>query len=143
MDQQEVAAGVLLLAEEGVDHRAGGVVYCDQQRKRCEACNAGKGSKTSWRPRGAVPFTRFANGRRRISFRWVAFVVLRMVSSSPCTFRPKVTLVYGGRLLVIGKVAGVATRNDCGNVVSQSGDGYRVSAVVVPSPAVLWKMPTG
>ena len=64
-------------------------------------------------------------------------------SSSPCTFRPKVTLVYGGRLLVIGKVAGVATRNDCGNVVSQSGDGYRVSAVVVPSPAVLWKMPTG
>ena len=71
--------GVLFLEEEGVDHRAGGVVYCDQQRKRCEACNAVIGSKTSWRPRGAVPFTRFANGRRRISFRWVAFVVLRMV----------------------------------------------------------------
>ena len=26
--------GVLLLAEEGVDHRAGGIVHCDQQRER-------------------------------------------------------------------------------------------------------------
>ena len=34
LDQQEVAVGVLLLAEEGVDHRAGGIVHCDQQRER-------------------------------------------------------------------------------------------------------------
>ena len=33
-DQQEVAAGVLFFAEEGVDHRAGGVVDRDQQRER-------------------------------------------------------------------------------------------------------------
>ena len=34
LDQQEVAVGVLLLAEEGVDHRAGGIVHGDQQRER-------------------------------------------------------------------------------------------------------------
>ena len=34
VDQQEVAVGVLLLAEEGVDHRAGGIVHRDQQRER-------------------------------------------------------------------------------------------------------------
>ena len=34
LDQQEVAMGVLLLAEEGVDHRTGGIVHCDQQRER-------------------------------------------------------------------------------------------------------------
>ena len=34
LDQQEVAAGVLLLAEEGVDHRAGGIGHRDQQRER-------------------------------------------------------------------------------------------------------------
>ena len=33
LDQQEVAMGVLLLAEEGVDHRTGGIVHCDQQRE--------------------------------------------------------------------------------------------------------------
>ena len=34
LDQHEVAVGVLLLAEEGVDHRTGGIVHCDQQRER-------------------------------------------------------------------------------------------------------------
>ena len=34
LDQQEVAVGVLLFCEEGVDHRAGGIVHCDQQRER-------------------------------------------------------------------------------------------------------------
>ena len=32
LDQQEVIVGVLLLAEEGIDHRTGGIVHCDQQR---------------------------------------------------------------------------------------------------------------
>ena len=32
--QQEVAVGVLLLAEEGVDHGTDGIVHCDQQRER-------------------------------------------------------------------------------------------------------------
>ena len=32
--QQEVAVGVLLLAEEGVNHHTGGIVHCDQQRER-------------------------------------------------------------------------------------------------------------
>ena len=34
LDQQEVTVSVLLLAEEGVDHRTGGIVHCDQQRER-------------------------------------------------------------------------------------------------------------
>ena len=34
LDQQEVAVGVLLLAEEGVDHRTGGIVHRDQQSER-------------------------------------------------------------------------------------------------------------
>ena len=34
VNQQEVAVGVLLLAEEGVDHRTGGIVHRDQQRER-------------------------------------------------------------------------------------------------------------
>ena len=34
VDQQKVAVGVLLLAEEGVDHRTGGIVHRDQQRER-------------------------------------------------------------------------------------------------------------
>ena len=31
-NQQEVIVGVLLLAEEGVDHRTGGIVHRQQQR---------------------------------------------------------------------------------------------------------------
>ena len=34
LHQQEVIVGVLLLAEDGVDHRAGGIVHGDQQRER-------------------------------------------------------------------------------------------------------------
>ena len=34
LDQQEVAVGVLLLVEEGVDHRTGGIIHRDQQRER-------------------------------------------------------------------------------------------------------------
>ena len=34
VDQQEVAVGVLLLAEEGIDHSTGGIVHRDQQRER-------------------------------------------------------------------------------------------------------------
>ena len=34
LDQHEVAVGVLLLAEEGVGHRTGGIVHGDQQRER-------------------------------------------------------------------------------------------------------------
>ena len=34
LDQHEVAVGVLLLAEEGVNHRTGGIVHGDQQRER-------------------------------------------------------------------------------------------------------------
>ena len=34
LEQQEVVVGVLLLAEEGVDHRAGGIAYRDQQCER-------------------------------------------------------------------------------------------------------------
>ena len=34
LDQQEVAVGLLLLAEEGVDHGTGGIIYRDQQRER-------------------------------------------------------------------------------------------------------------
>ena len=33
LDQHEVAVGVLLFAEEGVNHRAGGIVHRDQQRE--------------------------------------------------------------------------------------------------------------
>ena len=34
VDEQEVTEGVLLRAEEGVDHRAGGIVHRYQQRER-------------------------------------------------------------------------------------------------------------
>ena len=34
LHQQEVIVGVFLRTEEGVDHRAGGIVHCDQQRER-------------------------------------------------------------------------------------------------------------
>ena len=34
LDQQEVAVGLLHLAEEGVNDCTGGIVYCDQQRER-------------------------------------------------------------------------------------------------------------
>ena len=34
LDQHEVAVGVLLLAEEGVNHGTGGIVHGDQQRER-------------------------------------------------------------------------------------------------------------
>ena len=34
LDQQEVVAAVFLLAEEGVNHRAGGIIHRDQQRER-------------------------------------------------------------------------------------------------------------
>ena len=34
LDQQEVTAGILMIAKEGVDHAAGGIVHCDQQRER-------------------------------------------------------------------------------------------------------------
>ena len=34
LDQHEVAVDVFLLAEEGVDHRTGGIVHCDQQREQ-------------------------------------------------------------------------------------------------------------
>ena len=34
LDQQEIGVGLLLLTEQGVGHRAGGVIDCDQQRER-------------------------------------------------------------------------------------------------------------
>ena len=34
LHQQEVAVAVFLLAKQGVDHRAGGVVHRQQQRER-------------------------------------------------------------------------------------------------------------
>ena len=34
LDQQEIGVGLLLLTEQGVGNRAGGVIDCDQQRER-------------------------------------------------------------------------------------------------------------
>ena len=34
LDQQEIGVGLLLLAEQGVGHRAGGIIHCDEQRER-------------------------------------------------------------------------------------------------------------
>ena len=61
LDQQEVAVGVLLLAEEGVDHRAGGIVHCDQQRERWNPVPQATGDDC--RPSGsAFPAGAFAGG---------------------------------------------------------------------------------